>query len=304
MTVSLIVLAFIMISAVVSPAAQKIIWRLKPHHQAGIGLTASLALVILPVSAVLVALSASLATGSGSLLSRCGRLVAAVVLEPWARPELTLSLLLLALVVVRVIWGTARAWRSQSAAMRLAAGGDGLHVVIPASQSFVFTVGLLRPRIVLSEGFLRSTPSKWRQVVLAHEEAHARGRHPLVLFLVEAISAALPLAPMLWAAQVTRSGLEAVADDYAARKIGDRRTVAEAVAGMALTPVYGAVGFEGDEVRRVRRLLDAVRPRFVWTGAAAVAIVVTAVLFAGAHAVHCGQESVQALGITQCRTGG
>ena len=303
MTIPLVVLALIMVSMAVSPLGQKVLWRLKPHHQAAIGISAALGLVVLPVSALVVALSTSLHTGGGSLLSRCGRLIAAVALEPWARPELTLSLLLMALIVVRLAWGAAMSWRSQAAALRLARAGEGLHVVVPASQSFVFTVGLLRPRIVMSDGFLGSTPSSWQRVVLAHEEAHARGRHPLILFVVEAISAALPLAPMRWAADATRSALEAVADDYATRKIGDRTMVVEAVAGIALAPVYGAVGFEGDEVRRVRRLLDSARPRFAWAGLAVVGVVAAAILFAGGHAVHCGQESLHALGISQCRTG-
>ena len=303
MTIPLVLLALIMVSSAVSPLGQKALWRLKPRHQAAIGLSGSLALTVLPLSALVVALSTSLDSGGGSLLSRCGRLITAVVLEPWARPELTLSLSLMALIVARLAWGAAMAWRSQAAALRLARAGDGLHVVVPASQSFVFTVGLFRPRIVMSEGFLESTPSDWRRVVVAHEEAHARGRHPLILFVVEAISAAMPLAPMRWAADATRSALEAVADDYATRKIGDRTTVVEAVAGMALTPVYGAVGFEGDEVRRVRRLLDSARPRFAWAGVAVVGLVAGAILFAGGHAVHCGQESLHALGISQCRTG-
>lgn len=304
MTIGWLVLALLVVSLAVNPIAQALMWRLKSHHQVGIGVTASLALVVLPIAAVLVALSGSLVARGGSLLSRCGRLVAAVVLEPWARPELALSLFLLAFVIARLTWGMARAWRSQSAAVRLAAGGDGMQVVVAAPQCFVFTVGLLKPRIVLSEGFLRSTPPQWRRVVLAHEEAHARGRHPLLLFIVEAISAALPLAPMRWAARVTRSGLEAVADDYATRKVGDKRIVAEVIAGMALTPVYGAIGFEGDEVRRVRRLLNAVRPRFAWMGATAIAMIAVILLFAGGHAVHCGQQSVRSLGIAQCRTGG
>ena len=303
MTIPLVVLAFLMVSIAVSPLGQKVLWRLKPRHQAAIALSGSLALVVLPLSALVVALSTSLVAGGGSFLSRCGRLIAAVVLEPWARPDLTLSLLLLALILGRLAWGTALAWRSQAAALHLARAGDAPHVVVPASQSFVFTVGLLRPRIVMSEGFLGSTPASWRRVVLAHEEAHARGRHPLLLFVVEAIAAAMPLAPMRWAADATRSALEAVADDYASRKIGDRTTVVEAVAGMALTPAYGAMGFEGDEVRRVRRLLDSPRPRFAWAGLAVVSLVATAILFAGGHALHCGQESLHALGISQCRTG-
>lgn len=303
MTIPLVVLAFIMVSTAVSPLGQKTLWRLKSHHQAAIAISGSIALVVLPLSALVVALSTSLGAGGGSLLSRCGRLIAAVVLEPWARPDLTLSLSLMTLIVARLAWGTATAWRSQAAARRIAPAGGGLHVVVPASQAFVFTVGLLRPQIVMSEGFVRSAPSSWRRVVLAHEEAHARGRHPLVLFLVEAIAAALPLPPMRWAADATRSALEAVADDYATRKIGDRTAVVEAVAGMALTPVYGAVGFEGDEVRRVRRLLDSASPRFAWAGLAIVGVVATAILFSGGHAVHCAQESVRALGISQCRAG-
>lgn len=305
MTLAWMALALAASWTLVSPPARSLLWRVTARQHAAIGALASVATLVVPVAMLLTILSTNLALGSGSLLARCGRLLGALMLEPWGSPELTISLALLALIPVRVTQGAIKTWRSQSSAAELAASASGPQVVVATSQFFAFTVGLLRPRVVVSEAFLRNSSPDARGVVLAHEKAHARGHHPLLIFVVEVIAAAIPLPPARWAAQVTRSGLEAVADDFASAVVGDRKVVARAIAGLALDPVYGAVGFEGDAVVRVKRLLATGprRARLNLIAAALTALVGGMLLFAGGHAAHCGQESFDALGTAQCRVG-
>ena len=183
----------------------------------------------------------------------------------------------------------------------MARTGPGKLVVSDSAQRFVFTAGLLRPRVVVSRGLLDFTPAEWQPVILAHEHAHRRGRHPLLLFVAEALAGGLPLLPLRWAADLLRLSLEAVADEHAVRAVCDRALVAEAVGGLALAPAGATVGFEGNEVRRVRRQLAAPPPVRPIVGAALVAATFVLIGFAGAHAAHCGDASVRSLQTTQCR---
>lgn len=303
MTIAILAAGWVALAGLVSPSGSRLVWRLAPRLQAIVLIAAIGGLALIPASLVAINLSTALATlgGSGSLLDRCGTLIVALLDKPLARPDLTLSLLLLGLGTVGIAVGAVRAWRSQASARRLARTGEGRLVVAESGQRFAFTAGLLRPRVVVSRGLLDQTPSQWRPVILAHEHAHRRGRHPLFVFVAETLARGLPLLPLRWAADLLRLTLEAVADEQATRTIGDRALVAEAIGGLALAPAGGPVGFEGNEVRRVRRLLAAppvVRPL---VGAAIVMTTLALIGFAGAHAAHCGDASVQSLQTTQCR---
>ncbi len=303
MTVALLVVGWIALTGLVSPTGSQLVWRLAPRLQTVVLMAAIGGLVLIPASLMAINLSTALANlgWSGSLLDRCGTLIVALLDEPFARIDVTLSLLLLGLGTGGVVVGAVRAWRSQASARRLARTGEGKLVVAESAQRFAFTAGLLRPRVVVSRGLLDQTPFEWRSVILAHEHAHRRGRHPLFVFVAETLARGLPLLPLRWAADLLRLSLEAVADEQATRTVGDRALVAEAIGGLALAPAGGPVGFEGNEVRRVRRLLaapPAVRPM---VGAAIVMATLALIGFAGAHAAHCGDLSVQSLQTTQCR---
>ncbi len=303
MTIALLVAGSAALAALVSPSGSHLLWKLSVRLQTSVACAAVVGLALIPASVLIVTMANALAElgGSGSLLDRCGKLIIALLDEPLARADVTLSLLLLVLGAIGIVVGVTRAWRSQASARLLACTGDGELVLAPSTERFAFTTGLLRPRIVVSQGLVDDTPPEWRRVVFAHEDAHRRGRHPLLVLTAEALARGIPLLPLRWAADLLRLSLEAAADDHAARAVGDHTLVAEAIAGVALAPAGTVVSFEGNEVLRVRRLLATPSGPHSIAGAALVIAVLALIGFAGAHAAHCGDASVRSLQVTQCR---
>lgn len=118
-------------------------------------------------------------------------------------------------------------------------------------------------RIVVSRGMLQSLDGAGRDAMLAHERAHLRGRHHLFQTVWRLAAAVNPLLRPL--AEAGRFSLERWADEEAASRVGDRRTVARAVAAAALaassdTRRAPALAVDGGPVlQRVRALLDPPR---------------------------------------------
>ncbi len=299
MTMAVLLGSWVALAFVVRPPGT-FVSRLTPKPQAIIGLAATCSLVMIPVAIASVVLARGLRETGGASLRGCGRLVWAIVTQPGARPAMSLALLVLVVVPMLMACGIVSAWRSQSACRALSRRARGAIVVVAAPESFAFTAGLFRPRVVVSQGLLASAHPAHRGVVLAHEEAHRAGRHTLLLFITESMARALPLAPLRWASGTLRFALESLADDRAARETGDRELVAEAVAGLALASAGAATAFEGDEVRRVRRLLTPRRPSGL-RGGAAIAAVSAMLLFAGGHGTHCIANALDLLATSQCR---
>ncbi len=96
---------------------------------------------------------------------------------------------LMAAVLGTIAW---RGFRSSQVVARLAGVGmnDARSEVarLDTDRCVAFTLGLLRPRVYVSEGLRRRlTPAHWA-VVLSHERAHARRRDPLRGLLLRATS--------------------------------------------------------------------------------------------------------------------
>ncbi|MGH2627691.1 MAG: M56 family metallopeptidase, partial [Anaerolineales bacterium] len=217
-----------------------------------------------------------------------------------AQPSITFALGLLVAGAVAITSGVVGSWRSQARSRALIKSHQGGLVVVPCDEMFAFTAGFLRPKVVASSSLLNSAPSEWREVVLAHEEAHRRGRHTLLLLIVESFARGLPLRPVRRGVEAFRLALEMTADESASRAVGSRELVAETVAGIALTPSAAGVGFEGDAVRRVQRLIAPERARLPF-GLLLPAAVIGVLAFTGGHAVHCGDAALQSLRAEGCR---
>jgi Zn-dependent protease with chaperone function len=111
--------------------------------------------------------------------------------------------------------------------------------------------GVRRPRVVVSAGLLETLSSEELEAVLAHEEAHARGRHDLVIQPFVAWQATFPfLRPAGEATAAVCLLIEMLADDQAARRTGGR-PLARALAriGVARAPVpVGVLGITGNSL--------------------------------------------------------
>lgn len=151
--------------------------------------------------------------------------------------------------------------RSWTTASRLTPAGDDL-VLLQDASPIAYALPGRRGRIVVSTGLLRTLSAAERRALLAHEESHLRHRHHLYVQLGRLAAAANPLVRPIAAA--IELAVERWADESAAAELGDRATVARAVARAAragASPVPALALAETDVVTRVRILLQPTRPR-------------------------------------------
>lgn len=106
---------------------------------------------------------------------------------------------------------------------------DGLRV-LEHPEPLAYCLPGPHPRIVITDGVIAALPPEELAAVLAHERAHAQGRHELVIQPFVAWQSALPfLAPARRATVAVAELVEMLADDAAAAATS-RLTVARALA--------------------------------------------------------------------------
>ncbi|WP_415949130.1 M56 family metallopeptidase [Streptomyces sp. KLOTTS4A1] len=154
-------------------------------------------------------------------------------------------------------------------------------------------------RIVLTSAALAALRPRELQAVIAHERAHIRQRHHLVLAHAEALEAAFPGLPLFRrAAEETRRLVELAADDAATART-DTLTLAGALVELAGagTPTASLAASGGQVAVRVRRLLAPQRPlrRAVAWGGVLASGALLALPF-----VLVAQPAVAAAGMTTC----
>ena len=171
---------------------------------------------------------------------------------------------------------------------------------VPSGEAHAFVLGFLRPEIFVSAGLLRGADARAVETVLAHERAHARRRDPLRRLLA-CLALGLHLPGIAGAlGRALRRAEEASADAEAARALGDRARVAEALVRFARLqlPAPLSVGFQDDALEaRVREMLAA-EPASAGPPAALLAALgaaAGALALAGAPALHAVLERLLAL---------
>ncbi len=197
---------------------------------------------------------------------------------------------LLCWILVAASAGVLRARRRQRALLTLLAHGDpkvpgALVVDHPAAAAYC--VPGLRSAIVVSAGTLALLDQAELAAVLAHERAHIRARHDLVLLPFTALLRAFRWSAVARAAHSAVALLvEMLADDRARRRLPARELatallrVGAAGGGHAPSGALAATG-DGEVAARVARLLRPV-PRLPLP--AVVAIVAGAIAVAGVPA--------------------
>jgi Zn-dependent protease with chaperone function len=233
------------------------------------------------LSACAMALRAQYATPGGAALSATGAALAVTVL---ARAGYCLTAGLVTAVRER---------RRQLNALTLVArrheGCDAL--VVDHSVAAAYCLPGRRKQVVLTTGALAALDHDQLAAVLAHERAHLRGRHDLVLAAAAALQRAFPRVPVFQDAHGELARLvEMLADDVAARR-NDRLTIATALVQLAeaSTPI-AALGAGGStSLARVRRLVAPAQPlgatRSVLAAVAAAAVLATPAAVVAAPAV-------------------
>jgi Peptidase family M48 len=162
-----------------------------------------------------------------------------------------------------------QARRRQRALLALLAHGDpkapgALVVDYPTAAAYCLP-GLRSRIVVLSVGTLELLGRGELAAVLAHERAHLRERHDLVLLPFTALRRAFPRSAMCADAHRAVALLvEMLADDRALRGRPARELVSALVrfgtAGTCAAPAGALAAGEGDMAARVARLLQPVRP--------------------------------------------
>jgi len=178
-------------------------------------------------------------------------------------------LTLLCWVLVAASAGVVNARRRQRALLALLAHGDPKvpgALVLDHPAAAAYCVPGLRSRIVVSAGALKLLDPAELAAVLAHERAHLRERHDLVLLPFTALRRAFPRSGTCADAyRAVALLVEMLADDVALRARPARELVSALVR-------FGTVGqvpagtlavvdsSEGDVTARVTRLLRPLRP--------------------------------------------
>jgi Peptidase family M48 len=121
--------------------------------------------------------------------------------------------------------------------------GSGQVVVTDDSAADAYTLPGWPCRIVITAGMLRALSASERQVLVAHERAHAGGSHYLFTSAARLASAANPLLRPV-AAEVGYT-VERWADERAAAATGDRPLTARAIARAAMATTAAPPGRPG-----------------------------------------------------------
>ncbi|MFJ8814803.1 M56 family metallopeptidase [Amycolatopsis thermoflava] len=160
-------------------------------------------------------------------------------------------------------------WRREKvASLRLVAErrtGSPATLWVRHEQPLAFSIGGRSSVIVITDGLTRVLHESGVAAVLAHERAHLRGRHHLIVTLADLLRAAAPFIPLFrQAPSVVRVLVELAADAEAARHHG-AAAVQSALAVVTHTPAPGyGLGMAGGVISlrlaHLNQLTRAPRP--------------------------------------------
>ncbi|AZN39869.1 M56 family metallopeptidase [Paenibacillus albus] len=135
--------------------------------------------------------------------------------------------------------------------------------IIDHEDSIAMTIGLFRPRIVLSTGLIGALSETELHAVIAHEKLHLRRRHPLSVFLLSLIGIALWYIPIYsWFIRKYKVLIELMADRHAMQATGGAADLGSALLillkrGQASPVVLGSVSFADNAINlRLKHLID------------------------------------------------
>ncbi len=228
--------------------------------------------------------------GLARLLAACVMALRAQYAHPGGAAMAGAGTVLALAVTARVGWcaaatlaRAAAARRRHRLALRVAGRPDPAlgAVVVDHAQPAAWCLPGASRSVVVTTAAVAALDDSQLTAVLAHERAHQRGRHHLLVSLAGSLAAAFPRVPAFGRAheQVARL-TELLADDAAAR-VSHRLTVAEALLalGAPAPAAAAALGAGGSTAAaRIRRLIAAPAP--LSRAAAAAGMLTVAALLA------------------------
>ena len=228
--------------------------------------------------------------GLARLLAACVMALRAQYAHPGGAAMAGAGTVLALAVTARVGWcaaatlaRAAAARRRHRLALRVAGRPDPAlgAVVVDHAQPAAWCLPGASRSVVVTTAAVAALDDSQLTAVLAHERAHQRGRHHLLVSLAGSLAAAFPRVPAFGRAheQVARLA-ELLADDAAAR-VSHRLTVAEALLalGAPAPAAAAALGAGGSTAAaRIRRLIAAPAP--LSRAAAAAGMLTVAALLA------------------------
>ena len=257
---------------------------------------ASMALASVVILGMIVG-SASLPTRAlPTLVERCVGAAGQILRHPIQHWPRIIAAMLLVGIAARAVWAvvmtgrTARRQRTALLDLPSAVTSRG-HVVIASDRPFAFTAGVVRHQVFISQGLIDRLSPEAVKAVLAHERAHAEGRHGSLHIIGVAVARAFSfLPPMRMAADQLVLGLELAADERALAEIEDPTVLATALIDVAhqtrehpLGSLAASATGLGTRVRRLTQPADErtsrSRPLF-GRGAVVFSIATLLVLFA------------------------
>ncbi|MGK5081354.1 TonB family protein [Janthinobacterium sp. HLX7-2] len=135
-----------------------------------------------------------------------------------------------------------------------------------------FTAGIWRPMVLVPAALISGMPPHLLDALLAHELAHIRRHDYLLNLLQNAIEALLFFHPAVWwISRGVRLEREHIADDFAARQLGEPRRLALALSELERlqfsTHHLAQAANGGDLMSRIKRLLRPAPQTLNWKAA-------------------------------------
>lgn len=162
-----------------------------------------------------------------------------------------------AVLVLGVVRGFrfGRGWRRT---LRSATTGGGV-TVVDVSEPVAFSLPASGGIVVVSRSLLQRLTSSEQAALFAHEHCHLDRRHHRFLYAAGLAGAVVPLVAPL--ARHVRFATEREADEAAAATVGDRATVARAIAAAAIGREPGGARLAMAAHAVVQRVEELLRPR-------------------------------------------
>ncbi|MCS0612492.1 M56 family metallopeptidase [Massilia kyonggiensis] len=183
-----------------------------------------------------------------------------------------------------------RVWQAKLAQLAARCGIDRtVRLRIVDSLASPVTAGFWRPVVLVPAALVTGMPPQLLEALLAHELGHVRRHDYLVNLVQNVIEAVLFYHPAVWwISRRIRHEREQIADDFAARRLGEPRRLAKALSELERLQfshhhlAQAATG--GDLMARIRRLLRPDPQVLDWRAAIPVLGLVLACA-ASAHAL-------------------